>query len=99
MAIDGQEWGPKLTQFLNETGMGNHPLLVKLFHSMAMKTGEDKLIMSAGPSESDRQTAGERIRAIRGDKDHPFNNPKNPAHMDAVRHMQSLYETMNAKDE
>ena len=99
-AIEGTDFGPQLVEFLDSTGLGNHPLMVKLFHHLALKAGEDKLVTAeTGPTADDRQTAGEQIRAIRADKSHPFNDPKSPAHKDAIRHMQALYEIMYAKED
>lgn len=34
---------PELTQFFKETGLGNHPLLVKAFHKAGMQLGEASL--------------------------------------------------------
>lgn len=101
MAIDGMDDATKtqLNELMDSTGLGNHPLLIKMFYQMALKSGEDKLITaSSGPSADDRQTAQEQIRAIRGDKSHAYNDAKNPAHRDAVRHMQALYDIAYAKE-
>lgn len=43
---------PELTQVLNETGLGNHPALVKAFHQIGKAISEDRFVMgnqSSGP--------------------------------------------------
>lgn len=43
---------PELTQVLNETGLGNHPALVKTFHQIGKAISEDRFVpgnQSSGP--------------------------------------------------
>lgn len=43
---------PELTQVLNETGLGNHPALVKAFHQIGKAISEDRFVQgnqSSGP--------------------------------------------------
>ena len=99
-AVDGTDLAQPLAEFLDNTGLGNHPLMIKFFHALALKNGEDKLVTAeTGPTADDRQTAKEQINEIRGNKEHPYNLPKHPSHKDAIRHMQALYDMVYAKEE
>ncbi len=96
---DDAELGAKVTELLDSTGLGNHPEMVKLFHKIALRIGEDKFITEpTGPSSDDRVTAKSQINEIRGDKEHPYNNPKHPSHKEAVARMKQLYEIMYAPE-
>lgn len=49
-----------LVKFLNETHLGDHPALIRFFHALAPKFGEDQLIESdTGPTNSDVASAKE----------------------------------------
>jgi len=42
---------PELKHFITQSGLGNHPEFVKLFHSIASKIGEDKATPGSGSSQ------------------------------------------------
>lgn len=49
---------PRLKQILNETGLGNHPELVRLVTKIGMAYGEDKLVVgTTGPTSKEEKSA------------------------------------------
>jgi hypothetical protein len=85
--------GEELVNFLNESGLGNNPVLVKLFAKLGDLTKED----SVPGRESSRTVmtpseAIEKARVIMNDKEHPFNIPNHPNHQKALAEMQRIYE-------
>lgn len=85
--------GDELVTFLNETGLGNNPVLVKLFAKLGDLTKEDNVPGreraqgAMTPSE-----AMEKARNIMADKEHPFNIVNHPNHEKALAEMQRIYE-------
>lgn len=85
--------GDELVSFLNETGLGNNPVLVKLFAKLGDLTKEDNVPGreraqgAMTPSE-----AMEKARSIMADKEHPFNIVNHPNHEKALSEMQRIYE-------
>lgn len=86
---------PELAKFLEESGLGDNPLLVKAFASAASLLKEDKIVgeeagsfgSALSPSEAQR-----KIEAITMDIKGPYYNPEHPKHKEAVAEMQSLYQ-------
>ena len=79
-------------QFLEQTGLGNHPAMLKMFAKIGEAIGEDTLIdgepsVSVTPAEAKRQ-----IAKIQGDREHPYHKAEHPQHGDAVKEMHRLYE-------
>lgn len=82
--------GPEVFQLLEQTGLNNHPVMVKFWHRLGKDYQEDGSIPTAqhgGPMGPD--DAKRRIAEIRADKSHPFHK----GDKDAVAEMQQLYET------
>lgn len=48
---------PELTQFFKETGLGNHPLLVKAFHKIGTQLGEGSIHKTTSDQPAERSIA------------------------------------------
>lgn len=48
---------PELTQFFKETGLGNHPLLVKAFHKIGTQLGEGSIHKTTSNQPAERSIA------------------------------------------
>jgi hypothetical protein len=87
--------GQELAQVLQETGLGNHPVMVKMFAKIGEKISEDTAL---GRNSSDSfvdspSTALAEIDALKMDKDFmaAFNNRGNPGHKSAVAKWNKLH--------
>lgn len=82
-------------KFINDTGLGDHPEFIKMFHKIGKAISEDTLggARGAGLAMVDSVTAQNEINALKLDKD--FNdaylNHSNPAHKAAVIKMKELF--------
>lgn len=85
--------GEELMGFLNETGLGNNPVMIKLFDKLGglvkedSVAGREKTMGVMTPAE-----AMEKSKQIMGDREHPFNIPHHPNHDKALAEMQRIYE-------
>lgn len=83
--------GSEVFQLLEQTGLNNHPAMVKFWHRIGRDYAEDASIPSAqhggpmGPADARR-----RIDEIRADKNHPYHK----GDKEAVAEMQALYEAV-----
>ena len=85
---------PELRQLIGETPVGNHPGMVKLFAKIGEMIGEPGVFGEGTPAKATALTpeeAAARIMEIRRNKEHPYNNPSDPGHQQAVEYMNMLY--------
>ena len=84
--------GEELTKLLAETGLNNHPLVIKAFAKLGDIVKEDAIPADGGgvptitPAEADA-----KIAEIFGNMDHPYHKPGHPGHKSAVEEMQQLF--------
>ena len=90
--------GDELISLLEETGLGNHPTLVKFFAKLGESTMEDKIIV--GDTSSDGQETKDaiqmKIAEIMNNPKHPYNDARAP-HADreaAIREVGNLYKQL-----
>jgi len=50
---------PELRQLLNDSGIGNHPSMVKLFHSIGTSISEDKIVIPGTDSSTTEKSAAQ----------------------------------------
>lgn len=90
--------GDELTSMLEETGLGNHPILIKLFAKLGESMSEDTVILGDQNVQdtNSRDAIQMRINAIRNDPKHPYNdrNATHGAHEAAIREVSGLYEKL-----
>jgi hypothetical protein len=84
--------GPEVFQLLEQTGLNNHPAMVKFWHRLGKDYQEDGAIPTAqhgGPMGPD--DARRKIAEIRADRTHPYHR----GDRDALAEMQALYEVVS----
>ena len=86
---------PEFTQLLNETGLGNHKEVIRVFAKVGEILGEDSLVVGSGLG-SDCQTpqqAQEEIQSLYADKDFSksYRDSRDPAHKSAMNKMDRLF--------
>jgi hypothetical protein len=82
-----------LTSFLDETGLGNNPNLIKAFAKMGESLSEDSF--TDGNSNKfgiTPQDAQAQINSIMADSKHPYHDKYNPSHTNAVSEVQRLFQ-------
>jgi hypothetical protein len=80
-------------KLFQETGLGNNPVVIKMFAKIAAMNGEDKFVNTQekgnlGLTPAEAQT---KINEIMGNKDHPYFNKAHPSHTNAVAEMAKLF--------
>lgn len=100
--------GDDFVKVLDESGLGNHPMLIKyavgtsaeiagLRAKIAQLTGEDRMIIGdAGSGTDNRQAIQLKIDAIQRDPKHPFNDSKatTAAREAAIAEMSGLWKQL-----
>jgi len=85
--------GDELVKFLDETGLGNNPVMIKLFDRLGSMVKEDSIAgKEKGVGVMTPSEAMEKARMIMSDKEHPFNIVNHPNHDKALAEMQRIYE-------
>lgn len=81
----------ELKGFLNDTGLGNHPAMVKLFAKLGSGLKEDGLrgTQGANLTPADAQS---KINAILQDPNHPYHDRYKPGHKEAIEEVLRLHE-------
>lgn len=84
---------PELIQFLNESGLGNNPHLIRAFAKAGMAIREDSL-ESGDQAAVGAAAAMAELERLKGDKDwmEAFNNPKHPGNLAAVKRFKDLHQ-------
>lgn len=71
--------GDEIVALLNETGLGNHPAMIKFFAKLGEATSEDSLIIGDNANvQETRDAILLKIHEIENDKTHPYNDAKAP---------------------
>jgi len=95
----GEEKAGELKALMDETGLGDHPLLVGFFAKIGELIGED--VITGKPRTSFALTpdqAEAEINKIYGNPDHPYHHPKHAEHKAAVERMNELTEMQIAAE-
>ena len=88
---EGKKW-------LNESGMGNNPMMIKFMHKIGLAMGEDSLKGGGGVSFNEgRESAQSKLNAIMGDSKHPYFDSSHPNHKAAVQEVGSYYSIISKK--
>ena len=81
-------------EFIEKTGMGDHPVFLKLFHRVGEMLAEDGWIGGDVPGFGNDAQA--QINTILGDQKHPYWDARHPEHAQAVAHMRTLHQRAEA---
>jgi len=86
---------PQLSEILDDTGLGNHPEVIKAFSKIGQMLGEESLAVGTGlgRNQMSPQTAQEEIQALYSDKDFSksYRDNKDPNHKTAMNRMDRLF--------
>lgn len=84
---------PDELKYFNESGLGNDPVVIRMFAKIAGALKEDSFPQGKAISSSKLapDEAKQEINKIRGDSSHPYNNAKHPNHENAVKEMADFY--------
>lgn len=79
--------------FLEDTGLGDHPILRELFHTIGEHLVEGRIPLGELPDGiSNAEDALQKIQDIRNDKEHPYNKKDAAGNQAAAAEMLKLYE-------
>ena len=88
---------PEFNEIMDETGLGNHPEVIKAFAKIGSMLGEDKLVVGTGLGQSALSThdAKEAIAANYRDPEFSkaYRDNTHPGHKDAMAKMDKLFKT------
>jgi hypothetical protein len=88
---------PELSQLMDESGLGNHPEMLRAFSKVGEILGEDSLVVGTGlgSSQLSPQQAQEEIQALYSDKDFSasYRDNRDPGHSSAMKKMDKLYQS------
>jgi hypothetical protein len=87
----------KLVQFLEASGAGDDPAIIKLFAKVGETLWKEDKIINGGASVGKGITPAEaktEANKIMGDKTHPYHIKEHPGHNAAVRDVQELFQAM-----
>lgn len=88
---------PEAMEQLLNSDMSNNPAVLSMFSELYSAMKETGVVdaKSSGPNYGmTPDEARAQIADIRSNKAHPFNNGRDPAHKEAVKKMNKLYETL-----
>lgn len=88
---------PEFVEFLETTGLGNHPAMVKTMAKVAMALKDDGLLegsVAPGRFQMTPEEANEQIGTLQSDKEFmaAYMDKKNPGHQAAVQKMSKLHD-------
>ena len=88
---------PEFSALMDETGLGNHPELVKAFAKIGATMGEDRLIVGSGLGQSQisPHDAKDQIQSLYSDKEFSksYRDNKDPGHKAAMDKMDKLFKS------
>lgn len=87
--------GSELIDVLEQTGLGNHPALIKTFAKIGAIIGEDDAVFR-DTVRTGSDEAESKIAAIKADKKHAYWVREDPGHKAAVEEMSKLYQIVQA---
>lgn len=82
---------PELIAYLEESGLGNDPRMIKFAFNVGRHFSEGDLLRGAAAVNMSPAEAEEEIAKIRADKKHAYWDKFNPEHKLAVARMEQLY--------
>lgn len=89
-----------LIKWIDESGMGNNPNLIKIFSKLGEDRYREDSLASGGEGKPIYSPAQAVIKAneILVDTSHPYNNPDHPNHKAAVQEVKALYDMVHPEE-
>lgn len=81
--------GPDMVKMLNDSGLGNHPAMIRFMAAIGDYLAEDGTISGDVRGSGSKEDALAKIKAINNDMKHPYWN-EGPGHKEAVEDMKRL---------
>lgn len=87
-------------QYIEESGLGNDTKMVKLFHQIGAKMGEDQFVGDAKKQSGFTPAeAQEKVNNTLGNRQHPYWDKSHPNHKNAVEEVFKLHEYIAANED
>lgn len=87
--------GKELIDLLDQTGLGNHPVILKAFAKLGRSYAEDGLISGEFEGVPTNAEVQKQISVILNDRKHPYFTANMPGHTEAVEEMARLHQLVN----
>jgi hypothetical protein len=91
----GQIGTPELSKLMDESGMGNHPEVIRAFSKVGEMLGEDSLVIGSGlgGNRTSPEDAKNEIQGLYRDKEfsEAYRDNRNPNHKTAMSKMDKLF--------
>mgnify|MGYP006127824379 FL=1 len=91
----GQIGTPELSKLMDESGMGNHPEVIRAFSRVGEMLGEDSLVIGSGlgGKQTSPEDAKNKIQGLYKDKEfsEAYRDNRNPNHKTAMNTMDKLF--------
>ena len=88
---------PELSQLMDQSGLGNHPEMLRVFSKVGEILGEDSLVVGTGlgSSQLSPEQAQQEIQALYSDKEfsNSYRDNRDPGHKQAMKKMDNLFRT------
>jgi len=95
----GNEGGPAITSLMEESGLGDHPLLLKFFSKVGEAIGEDTIAGKPKGMIMAPEQALAEIAKIQGDANGPYYKKDHPEHTFMVQKMADLFKMAYPEEE
>jgi len=99
--LDDQETEPakRLAPWLDQTGHGDHPVLIRTLAKIGDMLEEHRLIDPQLPGMPGKTEAQAELDRINADPKHPAHNPDDPGHLAAFARKEGLYKLIHGTRE
>ena len=91
----GQIGTPELSKLMDDSGMGNHPEVIRAFSRVGEMLGEDSLVIGSGLGGNNKSPndAKNEIQSLYSDKEfsEAYRDNRNPNHKNAMNKMDKLF--------
>ena len=85
-----------MINYLRESGLGNDPILIKLFNQVGKGLGEDKMLGDSTPTLNTPAEAQKKIDSIMDNPNHPYHDQSHMGHDNAVKEMENLFKDLTS---
>ena len=87
--------GKELVGLLDQTGLGNHPVILKAFAKLGRSMAEDGVISGEVEGVPTNEVVQKQISTILDDRKHPYFDRTAAGHEQAVEEMARLHQLLN----
>ena len=84
-----------VNSFMDESGWGDDPMLVKIFAALGGMMKEDTIVEGAGKGTPTPKDVQSSIDSMMGDPKHALHDNRHPSHKSAVKEMEGLFAALH----